>query len=62
MQIRRIGNLVVFGHDGNVPGYVANARFDRASKTGVIVLRNVNGDRFDLRALTYRTLSEVAKH
>ena len=61
-QIRRGGGLVTFGHDGIVPGYMANVRFDRASKTGVIVLRNVNGGRFNLRGLTYAALSEVAKH
>jgi CubicO group peptidase (beta-lactamase class C family) len=61
MQIRRSGNLVAFGHDGIVPGYVANVRFDCASKTGVIVLRNVHGGRFELRGLTYAALAEIAK-
>ena len=61
MQVRRTGHLVVFGHDGDVPGYVANVRFDRVSKTGVIVLRSANGGRFDRRELTYRTLEEIAR-
>lgn len=60
VQIRRVGGLVAFGHDGEVPGYVANLRFDRTSKTGIIVLRNVNGGRFDTRGFTYAALAEVA--
>ena len=61
MRIQRVGNLIAFGHGGDVPGYVANARFDRASKTGVIVLRSANGGRFDLRGLTYGALAELGK-
>ena len=61
MQVRRTDYLVVFGHDGDVPGYVANVRFDRASKTGVIMLRSADGGRFDRRELTCRALEEIAR-
>lgn len=61
MRIRRVGNLVAFGHGGNVPGYVASVWFDRVSKTGVIVLRSARGGRFDLNGLSLSALSELAQ-
>jgi CubicO group peptidase (beta-lactamase class C family) len=42
--VLRKNNLVLFGHNGGVAGYGANAFFERASKTGVITLRNAVGE------------------
>jgi hypothetical protein len=41
--------------------YVANVRFNRANKTGIIMLRNVNGGTFDLRGFTYPALTELSR-
>jgi CubicO group peptidase (beta-lactamase class C family) len=39
-QATRRGTLIALGHGGSTAGFRASALFDRASKTGVIVLRN----------------------
>ena len=59
-QLRRLGELVVYGHGGSVAGYQAGAYFDRQSKTGVIVLRNVGGGRFRVGDLAMRAIEEIA--
>jgi CubicO group peptidase (beta-lactamase class C family) len=48
-EIQREGSSVIFGHQGEIVGYVADVFFDRSAKTGVIVLRNAVGgdDPFD---------------
>ncbi len=57
--VSRFEDLVIYGHGGSVAGYRAAARFDRASKAGVIVLRNVGG-KFNVSDLARRALAEVA--
>lgn len=56
-QALRRGTLVALGHGGSTAGFRASALFDRASKTGVIVLRNS-----DLAAagLAVRALEKIA--
>jgi CubicO group peptidase (beta-lactamase class C family) len=56
-----LGTLIVDGHDGEVAGYTAAAFVDRASDTGVVVLRNVSGGPFNADRLALRALSCVAK-
>jgi hypothetical protein len=51
---------VTYGHGGSVAGYRAEALFHPPSKTGVIVLRNVGGGKFDISGLAQRALQEVA--
>jgi CubicO group peptidase (beta-lactamase class C family) len=58
-RVRREGDVIIYGHGGSVAGYRAGAYFDRASKTGVIVLRNVGG-RFPVSDVAYRALRELA--
>ena len=58
-RLSRHGNLVVYGHGGGVSGYSASALFDRVSKTGIIVLRNVGG-KFRVSELATRALAKVA--
>jgi len=60
-QLSRRGADVFIGHGGSVAGYTAMAWIHRASKTGVIVLRNAGGGQFDLTALTFSALAELAK-
>jgi CubicO group peptidase (beta-lactamase class C family) len=60
-QLSRRGADVFIGHGGSVAGYNAMAWIHRASKTGVIVLRNAGGGKFDLSALTFSALAELAK-
>ena len=60
-QLSRRGADVFIGHGGGVAGYSAMAWIHRASRTGVIVLRNAGGERFDLSALTFSALAELAK-
>jgi len=50
-QVVRLGDTVLYGHSGGVAGYQAEAWFDRGSRTGVIVLRNVVGGEFDTFSL-----------
>jgi hypothetical protein len=61
-QVMQYGDLSYLGHGGAVPGYHARADFDRASETGFIVLRNVEGG--DLHVYTLKlagqALSELA--
>jgi len=59
-QISRRGEEVFLGHGGSVAGYNAQAWIHRPSKTGVIVLRNAGGGKFDLSGLTFRALAELA--
>jgi CubicO group peptidase (beta-lactamase class C family) len=59
-QLSRRGEHVFLGHGGSVAGYTAQAWVHRPSRTGVIVLRNAAGGRFDLSGLTFRALAELA--
>jgi len=47
LEYSRLGDLILRGHDGAVAGYQAGAYFDRGSRTGVIILRNVVGGPFN---------------
>jgi CubicO group peptidase (beta-lactamase class C family) len=60
-QLTRRGPNVFLGHGGSVAGYTAQAWVHRPSKTGVIVLRNAAGGRFNLGSLTFAALEELAK-
>jgi CubicO group peptidase (beta-lactamase class C family) len=46
-QVVRLGDTVLYGHDGAVAGYQAAAFFERRTRTGVIVLRNEVGGSLD---------------
>lgn len=59
-MVSRRGDLVFYGHGGSVAGYNALALFERASKTGVVVLRNVGGGKFSVSGLCEGILKEVA--
>ena len=59
-QLSRRGEHVFLGHGGSVAGYTAQVWIHRPSKTGVIVLRNAAGGKFDLSGLTFRALTELA--
>jgi CubicO group peptidase (beta-lactamase class C family) len=58
-QISRRGEMIAVGHGGSVAGYNAAAQFDPASRTGVIVLRNVGGGAFNVGNLCIRALTEL---
>jgi CubicO group peptidase (beta-lactamase class C family) len=60
-QVLHRGDLVAVGHSGSVKGYVAEVFFERGSRTGVIVLRNVTGGKFDGTDLALRALAELAQ-
>lgn len=60
-QLTRRGEQVFLGHGGSVAGYTAQAWVHRPSKTGVIVLRNAAGGKFQLGDLTFRALEELAR-
>lgn len=60
-QVNRRGEFVWYGHGGSVAGYNASALFDRVSKTGVVVLRNAGGGKFNVTMLSERILEEVAR-
>lgn len=60
-QLSRRGDHVFLGHGGSVAGYRAEAYVDRLHKTGVIVLRNAGGGKFNLSDLTMRALMELAE-
>jgi CubicO group peptidase (beta-lactamase class C family) len=56
-QASRRGTLVALGHGGSTAGFRASALFDRASRTGVIVLRN---SELDAGGLAMRALERIA--
>jgi CubicO group peptidase (beta-lactamase class C family) len=56
----RVGTLVFQGHAGDVAGYQAYAVFDRRSDTGMVVLRNVSGGRFDTFHLVVEGMRALA--
>ena len=61
-QATRRGTLVALGHGGSTAGFLSAAQFDRASKIGVVVLRNADGgrDRLNPGALALGALEIVA--
>lgn len=46
LQLFTNGDAVLQGHTGGLPGYRAVELFDRESRTGFVLLRNVTGGRF----------------
>jgi CubicO group peptidase (beta-lactamase class C family) len=59
-QVIRRGELIAVGHGGSVAGYQAACYLDRASRTGVIVLRNASGGAFQGSTLCLRALEKLA--
>lgn len=59
-MVRR-DDLVFVGHGGSVAGYNAAAFLHRPTETGVIVLRNVGGGRFNAKRLCHASLEIVAR-
>src|SRR5262249_5480794 len=59
-QVERHGGLIAYGHGGWVAGYLAGAVVGRASRVGVVVLRNVGGRPFNSSGLVMRALETVA--
>ena len=56
-QVTRRGSTVFYGHGGSVAGYRASMLFHPASKSGVVVLRNVGGGPFNPSAVAERVLT-----
>ncbi len=50
-QVLRLGDAVVYGHNGGVAGYQAEAFFDRKSRVGVVILKSSLGGPFDTSTL-----------
>jgi hypothetical protein len=48
------------GEHGAVAGYTAEAWIHPPSKTGLIVLRNASGGKFDLPGFTFDAMTELA--
>jgi CubicO group peptidase (beta-lactamase class C family) len=59
-MVNRRGNMIIYGHAGDVTGYSAAAQFDRASRTGVVVLSNVQGSQLRVGPLADRLLEVIA--
>jgi CubicO group peptidase (beta-lactamase class C family) len=59
-MVNRRGNMVIYGHAGDVAGYSAAAQFDRASRTGVVVLSNVQGSQLRVGPLADRLLEIIS--
>lgn len=61
-QVMKHGGLTFLGHGGAVAGYHARADFDKASGTGFVVLRNVEGGDLHLStlSLTGQCLNQLA--
>jgi CubicO group peptidase (beta-lactamase class C family) len=59
-QVSRRGALAALGHGGTTSGFLSQALFDRGSKTGVIVLRNVTGGKLNPSRVAMRALEIVS--
>ena len=59
-MLTRRGPHVFVGHTGSVAGYLAQGWIHPPSKTGIIVLRNATGGRFDVSHLSFQALAELA--
>jgi len=59
-MVNRRGDFIFYGHAGNVAGYNAAVYFERSAKTGVVVLRNVNGGKLNVGLLAERLLMMFA--
>lgn len=58
-QVLRLGDAVVYGHNGGVAGYQAEAFFDRKSRTGVVILKSSVGGPFDTSPLLRAVFEKV---
>lgn len=58
-QVQRRGEVVMLGHGGSTAGYHSSALFHRASKLGVIVLRNCDSCAVDAGPVATRTLERL---
>ena len=56
-QVMRRGANTFYGHGGSVAGYRAQMLYHPASKTGVIVMRNVGGGSFNATSVASRLLT-----
>jgi hypothetical protein len=56
---QRRGNVVILGHGGSTAGYHASALFHRASRLGVIVLRNCDTCGFNAGPVASRMLERL---
>jgi CubicO group peptidase (beta-lactamase class C family) len=59
-QVQRRGTLVAYGHGGTTSGFLSQAVFDRDSRTGVIVFRNVTGGKLNPNGVALRALEIVS--
>ena len=55
-EVFRRGDVVMFGHGGSVAGYQSGLLFDRNTRTGIIVLRNVSGGAFSVGGLCMKAM------
>jgi D-alanyl-D-alanine carboxypeptidase len=60
-NVTRKEKLVAIGHGGSTAGFLSVAIFDRATKTGVIVFRNVTGGTLNPTDLALKALEHVAR-
>lgn len=58
-QVLRLGDAVVYGHNGGVAGYQAEAFFDRDSRIGVVILKSSLGGPFDTSPLLRAVFDKV---
>jgi len=58
-QVQRRGELVLYGHGGSVAGYRAQVLYEPGTKTGVIILRNVGGGKFNVGGLARGLIEAV---
>jgi CubicO group peptidase (beta-lactamase class C family) len=60
-QVLRLGDAIVYGHNGGVAGYQAEAFFDRGSRTGVVILKSSLGGPFDTSVLLRAVFEKVTE-
>lgn len=59
VQMRRMGEAIVFGHSGGVPGYQAEMFFDPERHLGLVILRSAVFGEFDTNAILTAAFSSV---
>jgi CubicO group peptidase (beta-lactamase class C family) len=59
-QLTRRGDTVFYGHGGSVAGYSAAAHFERTTRVGVVVLRNVGGGAVNVGEIAMQALEKLA--
>jgi CubicO group peptidase (beta-lactamase class C family) len=58
--VQRRATLIAYGHGGSTDGFLSQAVFDRSSRTGVIVFRNVTGGKLNPNNVALRALEIVS--